>query len=422
MVARPGLRRAQGVPAAVAQRADPPPAPAGRPGRTARAASRTATRCSRPAWRSTTSRGPPSTPTRCSVAHKVGSGLLMSNQAAYVEYQPLGVVGVIGPWNYPVFTPIGSIAYALAAGNTVVFKPSEYTPGVGQLARRHVHRGRPRAPGAEPRHGPGRDRQRTCAPPTSTRSRSPARRPTGKKVMAACAENLTPVVIEAGGKDSLIVDEDADLQGSGRGRAVGGHVERGPDLHRHRARLRARAGLRPVHGRAAQAGGRRRVRATTTAASTGPPRCPSSSTSSAATSRTRSPRAARRCSAASDSVGDRYVQPTILTHVPEDSLAVTEETFGPDARGQPGQGHGRGRRADQRHEVRPGRRGVRQEARDGHRVADPLGHDLGQLGDLVRRDPRRCRSAGSATRASGASTAPTACASSPTRRRSRASG
>lgn len=62
----------------------------------------------------------------------VSAGLLMMNQRATVEYRPLGVVGVIGPWNYPVFTPMGSIAYALAAGNTVVFKPSEYTPGVGQ--------------------------------------------------------------------------------------------------------------------------------------------------------------------------------------------------------------------------------------------------------------------------------------------------
>ena len=67
---------------------------------------------------------------------KVPSGLVMANQAAYVEYQPLGVIGVIGPWNYPVFTPMGSIGYALAAGNAVVFKPSEYTPGVAEwLAR-----------------------------------------------------------------------------------------------------------------------------------------------------------------------------------------------------------------------------------------------------------------------------------------------
>ena len=59
-------------------------------------------------------------------------GLLMANMSATVERSPVGVVGVIGPWNYPVFTPLGSIAYALAAGNTVVFKPSEYTPAVGE--------------------------------------------------------------------------------------------------------------------------------------------------------------------------------------------------------------------------------------------------------------------------------------------------
>jgi len=62
---------------------------------------------------------------------KTSPGLLMRNHTATVEYQPLGVIGVIGPWNYPVFTPIGSIAYALAAGNAVVYKPSDHTPGTG---------------------------------------------------------------------------------------------------------------------------------------------------------------------------------------------------------------------------------------------------------------------------------------------------
>ena len=66
-----------------------------------------------------------------------GSGrAALANNRRYVEYPPFGVVGVIGPWNYPLFTPMGSIAYALAAGNAVVFKPSEYTPGVGRVARR----------------------------------------------------------------------------------------------------------------------------------------------------------------------------------------------------------------------------------------------------------------------------------------------
>src|SRR5260221_145996 len=64
-------------------------------------------------------------------SRRVRSGLVAINQAATLEYQPLGVVGVIGPWNYPVFTPMGSIVYALAAGNAVVLQPSELTPAVG---------------------------------------------------------------------------------------------------------------------------------------------------------------------------------------------------------------------------------------------------------------------------------------------------
>ena len=66
---------------------------------------------------------------------RVPSGLLMYNHSAMLEYQPLGVVGVIGPWNYPVFTPMGSIGYALAAGNAVVFKPSELTTGPNVSSR-----------------------------------------------------------------------------------------------------------------------------------------------------------------------------------------------------------------------------------------------------------------------------------------------
>src|SRR3954447_1639742 len=141
---------------------------------------------------------------------KVSSGLLMANQAASVEYLPLGVVGVIGPWNYPVFTPMGSIGYALAAGNAVVFKPSELTPGVGtwlaatfaEVVDRPVFQvvtGRGETGAALCRAGVDK-----VAFTGSTA--------TGKRVMAACAETLTPVVIEAGGKDAVLVDADADLE------------------------------------------------------------------------------------------------------------------------------------------------------------------------------------------------------------------
>ena len=158
---------------------------------------------------------------------------------ASLEYQPLGVVGVIGPWNYPVFTPMGSIAYALAAGNAVVFKPSASTPrrsaqwlvdAFAQVGARAARCCSWSPASATP--------ARRCAAPASTSSPSPARPRTGRKVMAACAEDLTPVLMECGGKDAMIVDGDADVSRGGRRRAVGRHEQRRPDLHRHRAGLR----------------------------------------------------------------------------------------------------------------------------------------------------------------------------------------
>jgi acyl-CoA reductase-like NAD-dependent aldehyde dehydrogenase len=78
---------------------------------------------------------------------KVPTGVLMANYAAAVHYQPYGVIGIISPWNYPLFAPIAAMASALAAGNTVVLKPSEYATLAGTLlvdcfrsANRHLPR------------------------------------------------------------------------------------------------------------------------------------------------------------------------------------------------------------------------------------------------------------------------------------------
>src|ERR1700744_5020970 len=95
-----------------------------------RPASPATTPSSRSFWPSCTSTGGPGPPGGVRGPHRVLSGVAALTLAATVEYQPLGVIGVIGPWNYPVLTPIGSIAYALAAGNAVIFKPSEFTPAV----------------------------------------------------------------------------------------------------------------------------------------------------------------------------------------------------------------------------------------------------------------------------------------------------
>ena len=119
-----------------AARLEVPPDPAARTSSriwcTTRPASRPTTRGSRSSSPCCTSTGRPGT--RSGSWGRTGccSGVVAVNQSATVEYQPLGVIGVVGPWNYPVLTPMGSIAYALAAGNAVVFKPSELTPAVGE--------------------------------------------------------------------------------------------------------------------------------------------------------------------------------------------------------------------------------------------------------------------------------------------------
>ena len=141
--------------------------------------------------------------------HKVPAGL-MANFRCTVSYHPLGVIGVIGPWNYPILTPMGSIAYALAAGNAVVFKPSELTPLTGQLIG-EIGREAFKVPDLlQVVTGDGRTGAALARADVDkiAFTGSPA---TGKRVMAAAAERLTPVLMELGGKDPMVVAEDADL-------------------------------------------------------------------------------------------------------------------------------------------------------------------------------------------------------------------
>ncbi|HUS68147.1 MAG TPA: aldehyde dehydrogenase family protein [Kofleriaceae bacterium] len=141
---------------------------------------------------------------------KVSSGL-MANFRSTVSYYPLGVVAVIGPWNYPIHTPMGSIAYALAAGNTVVFKPSELTPLLGQLIGEIAREAISIPDVLQVVTGDGRTGA-ALARAEVDKVAFTGSTATGRKVMAAAAERLTPVVLELGGKDPMIVAEDADLE------------------------------------------------------------------------------------------------------------------------------------------------------------------------------------------------------------------
>lgn len=138
-------------------------------------------------------------------------GLLMANMSAVVERSPVGVVGVIGPWNYPIFTPMGSISYALAAGNTVVFKPSEYAPSVGAwIAQTFAHV----APGADIFQvitGLGETGKALCESGVDKLAFTGSTK-TAKIVAATCATTMTPVILECGGKDPVLVAKDADIE------------------------------------------------------------------------------------------------------------------------------------------------------------------------------------------------------------------
>ncbi len=143
-------------------------------------------------------------------SRKVSSGML-ANFRASIGYHPLGVIGVIGPWNYPIFTPMGSIAYALAAGNAVVFKPSELTPLVAVKLAEIAAKTFALSDLLQVVTGAG-PTGAALAKSAVDKIAFTGSAATGKRVMMAAAERLTPVLLELGGKDPMIVADDADLE------------------------------------------------------------------------------------------------------------------------------------------------------------------------------------------------------------------
>ncbi len=140
--------------------------------------------------------------------HRADPGLL-KNKKAYKTYSPLGVVGVISPWNYPYSLSLGPTITALVAGNTVVLKPSEITPLIAIESQKIFAReGYPDIFQVVTGDGGTGAALVTSGVDKICFTGSVA---TGKKVMASAAETLTPVILELGGKDAMVVAEDADL-------------------------------------------------------------------------------------------------------------------------------------------------------------------------------------------------------------------
>lgn len=127
-----------------------------------------------------------------------------------IIYKPLGVIGIIAPWNFPYSIPMGEIVMALMAGNSVILKPSELTPLVGLKLKDILTRA-----------GLNNDLLHIATGDAATGAALAASSidkimftgsvATGRKVAVSAANNLTPVVLELGGKDPMIVCRDADV-------------------------------------------------------------------------------------------------------------------------------------------------------------------------------------------------------------------
>ena len=152
---------------------------------------------------------------------KRSSGL-MKTKKAYVKYEPLGVAGVISPWNYPLATPVTSIVEAFLAGNNVVLKPSEHTPMTSVLIKEIWDKEVGYKDCFKILIGGGnvgsaivesKDIDIICFTGSTA---------IGKIIAAQCAKTLKPHLLELGGKDPMVVLKDANLNRSVESALFGG--------------------------------------------------------------------------------------------------------------------------------------------------------------------------------------------------------
>ncbi len=143
--------------------------------------------------------------------------IFFKQKSSRFAYEPLGVVGVIAPWNYPFVIPLGEVAQGLAAGNGVVLKPSDFTPlSAEQIGRVFAEAGLPDGL-LRVIHGYGDVGAALCEAGPVRKIFFTGSTTTGRKVMETAAKHMKPVVLELGGKDPAVVLSDADIDRAAEG-------------------------------------------------------------------------------------------------------------------------------------------------------------------------------------------------------------
>ncbi|WP_456420640.1 aldehyde dehydrogenase family protein [Lutibacter sp.] len=157
--------------------------------------------------------------------HKVGTPLALIGSSSWVKYEPKGVCLIISPWNFPLNLTFGPLISAIAAGNTVIIKPSELTPNISSVMSLIVKELFPENEVALI-EGDVKVSQELLKLPFNHIffTGSPT---IGKVVMKAAAENLTSVTLELGGKSPTIIDETANLESTAKKIAWGKFINNG---------------------------------------------------------------------------------------------------------------------------------------------------------------------------------------------------
>ncbi|MGA8218497.1 MAG: aldehyde dehydrogenase family protein [Solirubrobacterales bacterium] len=157
---------------------------------------------------------------------KLSMPVILKSKSAKFTYEPIGVVGVIAPWNYPWSIPFGEVAIALMAGNGVVLKPASLTPLIGERIRQTFEKAGLPEGLIRTVHGGGRIGD-ALVKSTAGKIFFTGSVEVGRKVGVECAKRMKGSVLELGGKDPQIVCADADLANAVSGAVWGGFANAG---------------------------------------------------------------------------------------------------------------------------------------------------------------------------------------------------
>jgi betaine-aldehyde dehydrogenase len=156
------------------------------------------------------------------------AGEYMAGHTSWLRREPIGVIGQVTPWNYPLMTAAWKIAPAIAAGNTVVLKPSDTTPVstvlLAELAAEHLPPGVVNVVCGDRETGRALMTHPTPAMVALTGSVR-----AGREVAAGAAEDLKRVHLELGGKAPLLIFDDADIEAAAKAIALAGYFNAGQD-------------------------------------------------------------------------------------------------------------------------------------------------------------------------------------------------